>query len=246
VNNDNVPLSLPQGDKLSLVITEDLSYKQKMDIIITGTDKSSQNKKLDIYIKTVNPISGTNSFITDEFDVINETLLTPPIETLLLGDIDLPVFFNLNTSSPNSAFNWKGFNFDIDFNSSIRIISGNILELSLSDNPLIVKNSIKPGDTLILNNLFVGTSSIFDFSGQYKVSNVENSLVSFDISTNFNLVNYVNGSYPFVIHGTSSSILSNKPYFSLNKGYMISVTRTSDRDDLNVFDKYFLEIKELL
>lgn len=246
VNNDNVPLSLPSNDKLSLVITQDLSYKQKMDIIITGSELSSQNKKLDIFIQTINPISGTNSLITDEFDLVNETLVTPPIETLLIGDIDLPVFYNLNTSSQNSAFTWKGFNFDIDFNQTIRIVSGNILEVRLSDNPLIVTNSIKPGDTFILNNLFLGTSSVFDFSGQYRVSNVEGNLISIDVSNNSNLLNYVNGNFPFIIHTTSSSLLSNKPYFSLNKGYMISLTRTSERDDLNVLDKYFLEIKELL
>ena len=47
----------------------------------------------------------------------------------------------------------------------------------------IVSNSIKVGDVLTLNNLFVGTASVYDYSGQYTVI-ANTSFVEFDISSN--------------------------------------------------------------
>jgi len=136
------------------------------------------------------------------------------IETLVISDIDLPIFYNNVTSQPNSAKTWKNFNFDIDFNQEIILTSNNLLQLSLNANSAIVNNSIKQGDTLTLNNLFVGTSSIFDFSGQYTVDTVSatNSMIYLDITSNQDFVSYGSGQLPLTIHGTSSTLLSNKSF----------------------------------
>ena len=144
-NNDEVDVTLPNSDKLKLLITKDLDYKQNMSVLVTGNELSTQNKKLDIYITTINPITSTAS----------GTVSTPAVETLLIGDIDLPILFNSSTSQPNSASTWKGFNFNIDLNSSINLVSGNYLQFKLDSNDLVVNNSVKVGDTLVMKNLFV-------------------------------------------------------------------------------------------
>jgi hypothetical protein len=238
VNNDEVNLLLPNNDKLTLLMTTDLVYKQSVDIIITGTDTSSENKKLDIYITTVNPIQTSTQSTTQ--------VTTPPVETLLIGDIDLPVFYNVQTTQPNSASTWSDFSFPINFNQNITLLSGDLLELSFNSNPLIVGNSINVGDQLVLNNMFVGTQSVFDFSGQYVVDDVNGSVVRLDISSNDEFISYLNSQVlPFSIHTPTSTNLSNNPYVSLNKGYKITVTRISDEDNVQLSEKYMVDVRNL-
>lgn len=236
-NNDEVDVTLPNSDKLKLLVTKDLDYKQNMSILITGNELSTQNKKLDIYITTINPISST----------VSGTISTPAVETLLIGDIDLPVMFNTSTSQPNSASTWKGFNFNIDLNNSMNLISGNYLQFKLDSNDLVVNNSVKVGDTLVMKNLFVGTVSTFDFSGQYKVYSVVGATVSLDVNKNSDFVAYASNTYPVVIHNplSSFSILSNGPKLDLNKGYMINVTRINSSDDIPLSSKYLVDVRDL-
>jgi len=243
-NNDEVAITLPNNDKLKLLVTSDLSYKQSMSIFINGSALSTENKKLDIYITTVNPITSTGSTPSTATDIAT---LTPPVETLLIGDIDLPILFNSSTSQPNSASTWKGINFDIDFNQNIQLVSGNFLQFKINSNDLVVTNSIKPGDTLVMNNLFIGTVSTFDFSGQYKVENVVGGTVSLNVNNNPDFVAYASNSYPVNIHIPllSSSILSNSPYLSLNKGYFIKVTRINSEDNISLSDKYLVDVRDL-
>ncbi len=235
VNNDGVDLSLPNNDKLTIVLDSDLYWKQSMDILITGSNIASQNKKLDIYINTTVPSTVTpNTFVTSE--------------ALLIGNIDLPVYFNSINSLPNSAYLWSDFKFDIDFDQTIQYTLGNILEVPLAGNTYLINNSIKPGDTLKLNNLFVGTASVFDFSGQYVVDSVVGSTSSYiklDVSNNPDLVAYgASSSLPLYVHGTSSTLLSNMPYFSLNRGKRIRVTRINS-SDVNIAEKYQIEVSDL-
>jgi len=236
INNDEVELVLNDNDNLKILLSSDLKYRQSVSILITSTDTSTENKKLDIYLSTINPLGiGTASS--------NESL----IETLLISDIDLPVFYNSITGQPNSAKTWKNFNFDIDFNQNITLDSNNLLKLGLDANFNIVNNSIKKGDTLTLNNLFVGTSSVFDFSGQYLIDSVgaTNSLVYLDVSSNKDLLSYASGQLPLNIHGTASSILSNNPFFGLNKGQLVKITRISELDQIPVSDKYLIDIRDI-
>ena len=233
VNNDQVQLALPNNDRLTLVIDRDLDSKQSMDITITADKLSSQNKKLDIYIKS--DVSATSS--------VSNT----PTEILLLGDIDLPVYYNSNTQLSNSNYLWNDFRFDIDLDQSMILNAGSILQVPLSGNKQIINNSIKVGEVFTLNDLFVGTSSVYDFSGQYSVSSlvgVTSSYVYFDVSSNPDLVAYgASSSLPLTIHGTSSTLLSNSPYFSLNKGMKIKVTKISTSTVLT--DRYFVDIQHM-
>lgn len=239
-NNDEVEVTMPDNDKLTIVLDRDLDYKQSIDIYIKGGQYASQNKKLDIYINSTVPDTTTTS------------------EVLLIGDIDLPVFFNTVNQLPNSAYLWKDFNFDIELFNTIQYTNGDFLEIPLSTigvTDQIIYNSIKSGDTICLNNFYVGTSSIFDFSGQYTINSVSDltsgwgmtaSYLILDATSNPDLVAYGSSqSLPFYINGTSSTLLSNNPYFSLNKGKKISVTRISNSSSDSLNDKYHIDIEDL-
>jgi hypothetical protein len=229
-NNDEVEFELPNNEKLTLILDRDLSYKQSVDIVITGTEFASQNKKLDIFMNS---------------DYAGGSVLT---EVLLVGDIDLPVYYNTSTNLPNSAYLWKNFNFDIDFNQEVRLLTGERLELSFEGNTFLNYNSIKVGETIYLNNFFVGTSSVYNFSGQYTVDSLignTSSVVIFDISSNKNLVSYgASASLPLQLHSATQSLLSNTPYFSFNKGKKIKITRVSNSSVLN--ERYKVQIDDIM
>jgi len=163
-------------------------------------------------------------------------------EVLVIGNIDLPVYYNINSQQPNSAYLWKNFGFNIDLNKNINLNVGSRLEIPIDSNQNLVTNSIKIGDTLYLNNFFVGTSSIYDFSGQYTVQSVPSpdSYIILDISSNDSLVSYgTSASFPLNIN----PILANMPYFSLNKGKKITITRVSNSSILR--ERYNIDIIDL-
>ena len=228
-NDDEVNFTLPNATKLVVAIGSDLYYKQKMDVIVTGSDISTENKKLDIYM------------------VAKADSLSTAVETLLISDIDLPVFLNKSTQQPNSAKTWNKFKFNIDFNESIILKSNGILQLSVDSRYDMFSNSIKPGDELLLSNLFIGTTSVFNFSGQYTVDSVgtTQSQILLNINSNPTFVSYgASQSLPLTIHGTSSSTLSNLPYLDLNKGYKISVTRINS-ELVPLSERYDIQINSL-
>jgi hypothetical protein len=225
-NNDEVQLDLPNNGKLTFVLDKDLYYLQSVDIIINGGAYSTQNKRLDIYMNS--DISGNTSTNT---------------QVLLAGSIDLPVFYNANTQQSNSAYLWKDFKFNIDYSQPLNMNISSKLEVTLSESQSLISNSIRPGDTLYLNNLFVGTSSIYDFSGQYTVQSVPTSpakTIILDISTNPSFVAYgASASFPYDISGQ----LSNVPYFSLNKGKKIKITRVSNSVVLK--ERYTINVDDI-
>lgn len=254
LNNDDTQLVLSNNDKLTVVIDRDLDYKQTLDIIVEAEDFSTQNKKLDIYLNFVNDDSGisalSNDMINNPGFSITDGLIGTPVETLLIGNIDLPVFYNEVTQQINSAKNWTKFNFDIDFDQSLVLDAGGILKVPFEGNTQIIYNSIKQGDTLVLENFYVGTSSVFNFSGQYTVDTVvsaSSSYIYLDINSNSELVAYgASATLPLMIHGTGSTILSNKPYFRLNKGIKFRITRINTDNSITIGDRYFIETFNLL
>jgi hypothetical protein len=228
-NDDEIELDLPNNDKLTFIFDRDLYYRQSVDINILGGNFSTQNKMLDIFMNT---------------DIINTTTQTPT-QVLLAGSINLPVYYNSFTQQPNSSYLWNEFKFEIDLldtNKPILLDVGSILRVPLKAPQELVTNSIKTGDVLYLNNLFVGTSSIYDFSGQYAVQSVDSvgSYIILDISSNASLVNYGStASLPLSLNST----LSNFPYFSFNKGKKIRMTRISNSNVLK--ERYTINIEDI-
>jgi hypothetical protein len=148
---------------------------------------------------------------------------------------------------------WNNFSFEIDFNQKINYIDGDLLEIPFKENTEIIYNSIKPGDTLVLNDFFVkdpSGGSIYDFSSQYVVDSVVSSTSSYiklDISNNKNLVAFgASQSLPFTMHGSTSStsLLANKPYFSLNKGKKVRITKISNSSILA--ERYYIEVNDIM
>jgi hypothetical protein len=233
-NDDQVNLVLPNEDKLILTLDSDLSFKQVVEINVLPSQLSSQNKKLDIYMRS--NYTGTQT------------------DVLLFGDINLPVSYNNVLQLPNSSYIWKDFKFDIDFSQSMYLTEDLYLQVPFSGSTHLIYNSIKEGDVLMLNNFFVGTSSVYDFSGQYPVNSKvgpTSSYVIFDVESNKNIETFVAGSqsFPILLHSGSPtasvpSLLSNYPYFSLNKGKKISITRISDSTILS--ERYHIEINEIM
>jgi hypothetical protein len=229
-NNDEVPFTLPNNDKLTVYLSRDLDFKQSVEFYINPTITSSQNKKMDIYINS--DITGTTTALT---------------QVLLLGNIDLPVSYNLVNGSQNSSYLWKDFNFDINFNETMTLKSGPVIDVPIDGSSNLIYNSIKAGDTLTLNNFFVGTSSVYDFSGQYTVTTVglTSSYITLDVSNNLSLKSFgTTASLPMILNSSTASMLSNKPYFSLNKGKKIIVTRISENSTV-LSERYRVEIIDL-
>ena len=226
LNNDEVNFTLPNEEKLTLVLSRDLYLRQSVDFLISANEFSSQNKRLDIFM--VSDVTGN------------------PTENLIVGDIDLPIFYNPNTQLQNQAYQWKDFKFEIDLSQDIILQNNGILDIPFSGNTFVLNNSINSGDVLYLNNFFVGTSSVFNFSGQYVVDSligVTSSYVRFDVFSNSDLVAYA-GTNPVTIHTATSSQLSNLPYFSLNKGKKIKLTRVSNSNILS--ERYNIQIDDIL
>jgi len=227
-NNDEVELTLPNEQKLLMTIQRDLAIGQTMEMIIKPDKASTQNKKLDIYLNS--NYTGTET------------------QVLLLGNIDLPVSYNEIQEVQNSSYLWNDFNFNIDYNGDIVLLDDNKIWIPLQENYLLVNNSIKEGEVLKLNNFFVGTASVYDFSGQYIVDgpiSSTSSTIQIDVSSNSFISSYgASQSLPFYIHsGASYSLLSNNPYFSLNKGKKIKLTRVSD--SIVLTDRYNIEVTDM-
>lgn len=223
-NDDEVNFDLPNDDRLTIVLDKDLDYKQGVDIIISGEDNSTENKKLDIYI-TYN--DGSANAI--------------PTETLVISNVDLPVYFNENTQNTNSAYNWEQVKFRVDLSGTNPIIfdTGSILKIPLDSNIGIIK-----GDTYIMNNFVIGATLSTNYSAQYLVESVAtaSNYINLDISSNQELVDYVDTlpSLPYVVHGTASSSLVAQPYLSLNKGYKFNITRVSDNETSTLSERYYI------
>lgn len=209
INDDEVELTLSNDDRLTFILDKDLSYRQSVEFLIKGGEFATQNKKIDIYMNS------------DISDVANQVT-----EVLMVGNVDLPVYYNNTTQQQNSAYLWKDFKFNIDLSKDINLNVGSKLEIALDATQSLLSNSIKSGDVIHLNNFFVGTSSIYDFSGQYTIQSVlPNSYLVLDISSNQSLVSYgSSASFPLNL----TPMLSNMPYFSLNKGKKIKITRVSN------------------
>jgi hypothetical protein len=237
-NDDITNLILPDDDKLTVVIVEDLAYKQSMDIIVDADLSATQNKKLNIVI-----------------DYRYGDTSNLPVESPLVTNLDLPIYFNSVTQLQNSAYTWTSMKFEIDLGRSLQLNTGGILEVPLQENGSLVYNSFKKGDTLQLRDFTVGTVSLFDFSGQYTIDSVglTNSYLYLSVNNNPSLISYgstasniTNGGLPLPFNSSSLGyLLANKPYLDLNKGYKFRVTRVSDSDTSDMVERYMVEKIEL-
>jgi hypothetical protein len=225
LNDDLTNLTLPNQQKLEIILNSDLSHKQSFDLVVAANDTATQNKQLDVYIK---------------YQFSSST----PVETKLLDTIDLPVYYNSNNQQLNSAKTWDEMNFTIDLSRPMSLDTGSILEVPLNGESNLISNSIKKGDVFLLQNFNVGTVSNLDFSGQYFVTNVgTDGYVYLNVSNNIQLITYgASASLPLQFNATQSTyLLANSPTLKLNKGTKFKVTRISDSPTSEIKDRYFIQ-----
>jgi uncharacterized protein YdcH (DUF465 family) len=228
-NDDTVDDNLPNpSDRLTVVIESDLDYRQGVDILVDAIDESSQNKKLDIFLRYND---GSQNSI--------------PIETPLITDIDLPVYFNENTQLVNTARNWEQTDISVDINStssSINLPTDDLLELPLESNI-----GLQVGDSVYLNNFFLGSTNSIDYSGQYVIDSVgtASNTITLDITSNPDLDAYADSQtspFPVNLHlSGSQSVLQSQPFVNLNKGYKWTVTRIDNSDTSDFDARYIVE-----
>jgi len=220
INNDTLDNKLNNNQNLGILISSDLRYGQKFDLIIDSNLTSTQNKKLDVMI---NYIDSSNNIVTD----------------YLIKNIDLPVYYNSFQDKQNSANLFKKFNFSIDYDNII-LTPDDKLKIKISGNSNILSNSIKKGDYLVLNDFVVGSASnVIDYSGQYFVIDpVSSNYITLDIKSNSDLVNSVyktNTEYNF------SSVLYTLPYITYNKGLKYTITRIDSTNTSSLSSRYLIE-----
>jgi hypothetical protein len=220
INNDTLDNKLNNNQNLGILISSDLRYGQKFDLIIDSNLTSTQNKKLDLMI---NYVDSSNNIVTD----------------YLIKNIDLPVYYNSFQNKQNSANLFNKFNFTIDY-SNIILTPDNKLKIGITGSSNILSNSIKKGDYLVLNDFVVGSASnIIDYSGQYFVIDpVSSNYIWLDVSTNSDLVNSVyktNTEYNF------SSVLYTLPYITYNKGLKYTITRIDSTNTSSLSSRYLIE-----
>jgi hypothetical protein len=225
INDDITNLTLPNNQKLEIILNSDLSYKQSIDIVVDATDTATQNKQLDVYIRFQ---YGTST----------------PVETKIMETIDLPIYYNNVNSMPNTAKIWKEVNFEVDIERPLQLVTGDILEVPVVGNYQLIKNSFERGDTFIFGDFIVGTVSEINFSGQYPIANVDTmGYLYFNVTNNRQLINYgASSSLPLKFNATQSTyLLSNKPHLKLNKGMKFKISRISESQLSELKQRYSIQ-----
>jgi hypothetical protein len=232
-NDDLNNITLPNQEKLTIILDKDLFYKQTVEVIIESNDLSTQNKQLEI-------------FLNYRFGPATN----PAVETQIIETLDLPVFFNTTTQLVNSAKSWSENKFTIDLNKTLQLNTGGILEVPINGISNLVRNSFNIGDTFVLDNFNIGTSSQINFSGQYTIDSIgaTNSYIYFNVNNNVELINYglsssniTSGGLPLPFNSTASYLLSNYPYLRLNRGYKFKITRINESENSGVDERYYIE-----
>lgn len=226
-NNDETIQTLPNNQKLVVYFETDLNYKQSVDIIINSTDTATQNKQLEFFINYTG-------------QVLPSVTTLPPVMTKAFGPVDLPIYYNSSYQVPNSAKLWDKFNFNINLWNDVTLQTSGSLIIGLQEPPFVIGNSIKKGDTVTLNDFQIGTSSTIDFSGQYQITDVNtiNNTITLDLSNNPVVISYQTANPTQTI---LTSLLSNTPYLSLNKGVKYRITCISDTTTSTFSERYLIQ-----
>lgn len=216
-NDDINPQNLGQNIRLNLTIDRDLDFGQTVEILVDGSDNSTQNKQLDILLSTGGGI-------------------LPVVEGL-----ELPIYYNTSTNTTNSARKFKNFNFRTNFSQNTLLFSDYSLMVPFQEPNRLIKKTLNVGDYFLFEDFIVGSASTVDFSGQYKLLNIDtiDPKMWFDLSTNPVVTNYIFGSgvsFPVCMDNYLCSPFSIK----YNKGYKISITRTSPTLTNNIGNDYYL------
>ena len=204
INDDINPQTLLDNLSLDITIERDLDYKQTLEIWVESDNTSTQNKKLDINLKY-------------QGNTIN-----------VFTKLELPVYYNIQTNRINSSARLKTFNFHPDFNQNIILFSDLSLMISMKEPGNILRKTLNIGDEIRMVDFIVGSASTVDFSGQYRILNIDNNLskIWLDLSSSPIVSNYSWGediTFPICL----DEYLSNPFGMMFNKGFKVTITRTN-------------------
>ena len=221
INNDTKAQTLANNDKLTVYLEADLYYRQSVDINITSTDIATQNKQIEFYINY------NNSDL--------------PVLTKAIGPLDFPIYYNTTSQTANLAAITDSLDLKIDLTSSITLSSASLLTIPLLNmTSTILENTVKKGDTFLLENMLVGTSSTVDFSGQYIVDSTSSTNIILDLSTNVNVTNYV-AENVIATTLTLNTKLVNIPSLRINRGHKYRITRLSTSETDSFENRYLIQ-----
>lgn len=216
-NDDFTDINIEEN--LKIVLDRDLDFKQTVKINIDATDESTENKKLDIFIKYNDGTPNSEN-----------------IETPLITDINLPVYFNTNTQNVNTARSWENLNIKVDQDNVLEFIDEETLRVGIESTL-----GLFIGDTIRLNNFHLGTqtqSNIYD--GQYSITDIDQSsnYVELDITSNEDLTQLADtsSSYPDDI----SSDLTAQAFIDFNKGLSLEIVRKEDDPFSSIENRYLI------
>lgn len=212
-NDDVTNLSI---DNLKIILNKDLDFKQTVKIHIDATDESTENKKLDIYVRYND---GTP----------NSEL----IETPLITNINLPVYFNSTTQNVNTARSWDNMNLKVITSGTVEFIDDETLDIEI-ENSL----GLNIGDYVVLNNFHLGSqtqSNIYD--GQYLIEDIDSNILSLNINSNSDLKELAeSSSFPEDL----TNDLTAQPFINFNKGVSLEITRISDDAFSSIENRYLI------
>ena len=222
VVNDDVTLQpLSNGDRLTIQLSRDLYYKQSVDINIDSTPTATQNKQVEVYI----------NFTNSAF----------PVLTRAIGPVDLPIYYNSYYQVPSLSSRSSEVDLPINLNASLELSANYLVTLPILNlSSTVLGNMVKKGETFLLENMQVGTSSTVDMSGQYTVDSVSGTSIVMDMSTNPQVVTYVNnnsGGASIVLNPS----LTNRPRLALNKGSKWRITRVTSSETDSFADRYLVQ-----
>lgn len=212
-NNDTTNQSLPDNQKLTLYLNQDMDYKQTVEFIIDGTENSTENKQLNILITY------------DDGENV-------PVLRNAVTNLDLPVYYNSTEQNQNTAYTWKQINQDITqftLNSD-----GETVGMSASR-----VTGLKKGDAIILDNIFFNTINI---DGQYIIDSISGTNINIDYTQNSELNSYIEQeiSDGNLSSGDIMSDYSSIGSFKFNNGYKVSITRIDELDSSTFEDRYLI------
>ena len=219
-NNDTTSQTLPDNQVLTVYLNRDLDYKQTVEFCIDGDLNSTENKMLNILV-TYN--DGENV----------------PVFRNLVTRLDLPVYYNSLTQDQNTSFNWNQINQDI---TQFRLNSdGETIGMSASR-----VNGLVAGDTILLENIFFGTSNI-KIDGQYTIDSIDGTSINIDYTQNNVLNSYIlqEISDGDLSSGDIISEYNSMGTFRFNKGYKVCVTRVDELETSSFDDRYNINVSRL-
>lgn len=226
INDDIKNINLSANNHLSVILNRDLDYKQTVKFDISTTNKSTQNKQLDIYIKYDSGVSNS------------------PITTKLIKTIDLPVGFNITANTESLATKLSDISLNI---GKVVMTNATTIDIYTIDNA----KSLIIGEYIYLNNFTQTNGSVYiDYSNLYYIKNITINTVpnmpsyikEYVISVNVENKDLL--SYIATLNINDELNINNSSFITLLKKWTVEITRIEPSSTSTFDSRYDISIKK--